>query len=303
MFASTHRSLKTFFNTYKNHSNSRGYRYGFQGQEKDDEVKGAGNSVNYKYRMHDPRLGRFLSVDPLAPKFAYNSPYAFSENRVIDGIEFEGLEVVLLGKQSSVGAIVSFNAEAGIAVGPNGIYSYGSTAIGIESNVSVSQQVSITIFPLMPFVEYAGGTGYDFGAGGSVTPAAGWTGSVNASYSETGDGYWGINFTAGWGASLVQFDGSGFVTNTKLSPLINSAENLDLLKTGKTEVDNYLNSLEMEEQTLLGKNNLSDLDNERLDELDSEINSFIDMSNQLDKAIENMEQKLDGKESKKGSDD
>jgi hypothetical protein len=28
------------------------YRYGFQNQEKDDEVKGAGNSVNYKYRMH-----------------------------------------------------------------------------------------------------------------------------------------------------------------------------------------------------------------------------------------------------------
>ncbi len=28
---------------------SPSYRYGFQGQEKDDEVKGEGNSVNYKY--------------------------------------------------------------------------------------------------------------------------------------------------------------------------------------------------------------------------------------------------------------
>ncbi len=43
------------------------YRYGFQGQERDDEIKGNGNSVNYKYRMHDPRLGRFFAVDPLAP--------------------------------------------------------------------------------------------------------------------------------------------------------------------------------------------------------------------------------------------
>ena len=68
------------------------YRYGFQGQEMDDEVKGEGNSVNYKYRMHDPRIGRFFAVDPLAPKYAYNSPYAFSENRVIDAIELEGLE-------------------------------------------------------------------------------------------------------------------------------------------------------------------------------------------------------------------
>jgi len=70
------------------------YKYGFQGQEKDDEVKGKGNSVNYKYRMHDPRIGRFFAIDPLASKYPHNSPYAFSENRVIDGVELEGLEVV-----------------------------------------------------------------------------------------------------------------------------------------------------------------------------------------------------------------
>jgi RHS repeat-associated protein len=68
------------------------YRYGFQGQEKDDELKGEGNSVNYTFRMCDPRLGRFFAVDPLASKYPHNSPYAFSENRVIDGVELEGLE-------------------------------------------------------------------------------------------------------------------------------------------------------------------------------------------------------------------
>ncbi|RFC54967.1 hypothetical protein [Brumimicrobium aurantiacum] len=46
-----------------------GYRYGFQGQGMDDEVKGKGNSVNYKHRMHDPRVGRFFAVDPLADKY------------------------------------------------------------------------------------------------------------------------------------------------------------------------------------------------------------------------------------------
>jgi hypothetical protein len=46
--------------------------------------------------MHDPRVGRFFAVDPLAAKYPYNSPYAFSENRVIDGIELEGLEVFVL---------------------------------------------------------------------------------------------------------------------------------------------------------------------------------------------------------------
>lgn len=71
---------------------SAGYRYGFQGQEKDDEVKGKGNSVNYTYRMHDPRLGRFFAIDPLAYKYPHNSSYAFSENNVIHMIELEGLE-------------------------------------------------------------------------------------------------------------------------------------------------------------------------------------------------------------------
>lgn len=70
------------------------YRYGLQAQEKDDEIKGSGNSVNYEYRMHDPRLGRFFVRDPLAFEYPHNSPYAFSENSTIAFIELEGLEKV-----------------------------------------------------------------------------------------------------------------------------------------------------------------------------------------------------------------
>ncbi|MEY3751540.1 MAG: hypothetical protein RLZZ354_67 [Pseudomonadota bacterium] len=72
--------------------NSEEYRYGFQGQEKDDEIKGEGNSVNYKYRMHDPRVGRFFVVDPLTSQIPHYSPYIYSGNKVIDSKEFEGLE-------------------------------------------------------------------------------------------------------------------------------------------------------------------------------------------------------------------
>jgi len=68
------------------------YLYGFQSQERDDEIKGAGNSYNYKYRMHDPRLGRFFAVDPLTKAYPYYSPYQFSGNSVINSIELEGLE-------------------------------------------------------------------------------------------------------------------------------------------------------------------------------------------------------------------
>ena len=67
------------------------YRFGFNGQEQDTEWRG-GQAVNFKYRVHDPRIAKFLSVDPLAPDYTWNSPYAFAENRVIDGIDLEGLE-------------------------------------------------------------------------------------------------------------------------------------------------------------------------------------------------------------------
>lgn len=45
------------------------YRYGFNGKENDNEVKGAGNQQDYGLRVSDPRLGRFLSMDPLTMIF------------------------------------------------------------------------------------------------------------------------------------------------------------------------------------------------------------------------------------------
>src|SRR5690606_31601583 len=75
---------------------AEGYRYGFQNQEKDDEIKGSGNSVNYTFRMHDPRLGRFFAVDRLFKDYPWNSHYAFSVNRLLDAIELEGLEAFFI---------------------------------------------------------------------------------------------------------------------------------------------------------------------------------------------------------------
>ena len=87
--------------TYKksNENARRDYSYSFQGQEADNEIKGQGNSINYKFRMHDPRIGRFLSIDPLAAEYPFYSPYAFSGNRVIDAFELEGLEPVRVSGQ------------------------------------------------------------------------------------------------------------------------------------------------------------------------------------------------------------
>jgi len=69
-----------------------GYRYGFNGKENDSEVKGEGNQQDYGMRIYDPRLGRFLSMDPISEEYPELAPYQFASNRPIDGIDIDGME-------------------------------------------------------------------------------------------------------------------------------------------------------------------------------------------------------------------
>ena len=57
-----------------------GYRFGFNGMEMDEEIKGAGNSYTTEFRQYDPRLGRWLSNDPLNSVFPGSTPYGAFEN-------------------------------------------------------------------------------------------------------------------------------------------------------------------------------------------------------------------------------
>ena len=61
------------------------------------------NWDSFKYRNYDYAIGRFMSVDPLAEKYAYNSTYAFQENKMGLGRELEGLELVI--RDENTGAI------------------------------------------------------------------------------------------------------------------------------------------------------------------------------------------------------
>jgi RHS repeat-associated protein len=71
-------------------NNSAGYRYQGQGQEEDNEF--TEGFLSFEYRVHDPRIGRFLSVDPLRINFPYYSPYHFASNNPIVAVDLEGLE-------------------------------------------------------------------------------------------------------------------------------------------------------------------------------------------------------------------
>jgi len=59
------------------------YRYGFNGMEKDDQIKGKGNSYTTEFRQYDPRLGEWLTIDPLFKEFPWQSPYVAFDNNPI----------------------------------------------------------------------------------------------------------------------------------------------------------------------------------------------------------------------------
>ena len=66
------------------------YRFGFNGMEKDDEVKGSGNSYTTEFRQYDPRIGRWFSLDP---KMHYDlSSYCALDNNPIRIIDQNGAD-------------------------------------------------------------------------------------------------------------------------------------------------------------------------------------------------------------------
>ena len=63
--------------------------------EKDDEIKGEGNSYTTEYRMQDPRLGRFFIVDPHASSYPNISPYAYVANNPLIYIDPDGRDIII----------------------------------------------------------------------------------------------------------------------------------------------------------------------------------------------------------------
>jgi len=65
-----------------------GYRYGYQGSERDDEAKGRGNSYTTFYRQLDTRVGRWFSIDPVYK--THLSPYNSMSNNPLIRVDPKG---------------------------------------------------------------------------------------------------------------------------------------------------------------------------------------------------------------------
>ncbi len=64
------------------------FRYGFNGKENEDET----STQDYGFRIYNPALCKFLSVDPLTEKYPELTPYQFASNTPMQSIDLDGLE-------------------------------------------------------------------------------------------------------------------------------------------------------------------------------------------------------------------
>jgi RHS repeat-associated protein len=90
-----HRENEVFSN-----SSTVSYRYGFNGMEKDDEH--TQGKYDFGARIYDGRLGRWMSLDPLARKFPSISDFAFVANMPIWAIDPDGKDIIVLSYPSAV---------------------------------------------------------------------------------------------------------------------------------------------------------------------------------------------------------
>jgi len=73
--------------------NASGYRFGFNGQEKDNEITGVtGTHYTAEFWEYDSRIGRRWNIDPMTPKYPWQSPYACFNNNPIYYSDPSGLE-------------------------------------------------------------------------------------------------------------------------------------------------------------------------------------------------------------------
>ena len=80
---------------------------------------------DYGFRIYDPGIGKFLSVDPLTREYPWYTPYQFAGNMPTQAIDLDGLEPVV---------------EQGILIGYNVQKNQGPTQIQLDINNPRTQQ-------------------------------------------------------------------------------------------------------------------------------------------------------------------
>ncbi len=94
------------------------YRFGFNGQEKDDEITGVtGSHYTTHFRALDSRIGRWWSVDPKSSQLPWQSPYVTMGNNPIRMVDPDGdVETVFITGESAVDATDQLNSSTSLTI-------------------------------------------------------------------------------------------------------------------------------------------------------------------------------------------
>lgn len=110
------------------------YRYGFNGKENDKDFGNKQLVQDYGFRMYNPAIGKFLSVDPMRDHIPWNTPYAFAENDVLRNIDYNGLIKVIVNIVQNGKILFTTTEEREIVEESLGI---SRTAMTININVKL----------------------------------------------------------------------------------------------------------------------------------------------------------------------
>ncbi len=141
---------------------SLNYRYGFNGKEKNDEISGPGNTIDFGNRMDDTRGGRWFSIDRITKPWL--SPYAYAADNPVNNVDPDGKDEIhfhfytssVIGPDGKVmGGPTTFTAEIIKANGPDKFFVHThSDVIRMPTNYShggqATQEKTVEIYPWNP---------------------------------------------------------------------------------------------------------------------------------------------------------
>lgn len=161
-----------------------GYRFGFNGMERDDEAKGEGNSYDFGARIYDSRLGRWFSIDPLFGKYTSYSPYNFALNIPIVYKDIDGKDVWV----SIAATNIEYSGHASITVS-----NYEKVLMTVDGKkVEMYRKVGYTTYDLTPKKKVDGLT-----VGGYKNYLGGDKKNPNPVFTESENAIFKVNETTG----------------------------------------------------------------------------------------------------------
>jgi RHS repeat-associated protein len=191
-------------------------RYGFNGKENDNDVKGEGNQQDYGFRIYDPRLGKFLSVDPLTKEYPELTPYQFSSNGPIENIDLDGLESLSAIKD---GLTRKFQAQLKVATTPPPVPEKQISMRDVNGVVRTGPKSQIEAKTVYINKNY-----YDAAVASNIS--GGVFGAGDYMFNPRGGGFTGAGFDG------VLFSFGGFPEKSNISPKRTSTVNPEPARTG-----------------------------------------------------------------------